>query len=248
MRDFLSKPVSNVVAVILTAALCGALLLGGSGAGADLAPLALTGSGTTNLDSVALAGNLTVAGTANITGALTEAAGGVTAGEVADVTRLVNLPIYSWYDCTTNGGALIGFDATADALADFVVSNTDGLGGGLAWDDTGGSLDTSNACNTVQVPPDYASGGSIILSIGKDAVTTNAEFINCQGSINGAALGTVGTTAVPTSTIAAYTCTPTLTSLAAGNSLGITIQVTATTAIDDIVTVYSVGFAYTSVQ
>lgn len=171
------------------------------------------------------------------------------AGALAvSVTRSVNLPLFSWIDCTTNAGAAIGFDTTADTLPDFVNSSTDGLGFQIAWDDTGGSLDVGYICNTVQVPANYGSGGALTLRLGMDAVTTNAEFINCQGSINGAALGTVGTTAVTTSTLTSYTCTPTLTSLAAGNSLGLAVYVTATTALDDIVSLYSADFAYTATR
>ncbi|MCC6192050.1 MAG: hypothetical protein IT318_23725 [Anaerolineales bacterium] len=247
MRKFLREPISNLGAFLATVALILTMLFTGTGAG-ELAPLAIGGAGVTNLDSLALSGTLAVTGASTLSGAVTLPTGDVSAGEIADVVRAVNLPLFSWIDCTTNAGAAIGFDTTADALVDFEVSDTDGLGFQIQWDDTSGSLDTSYICNTVNVPADYVSGGAVVMVLGKDAQTTNAEFINCQGSIDGAALGTVGTTAILTSTIGSYTCTPTLTSLAAGDSLGLTLQVTATTALDDIVSLYSVEFTYTATQ
>ena len=151
-------------------------------------------------------------------------------------------------DCTT-AGAAIGFDATADALPDFAISGTDGLGGPLAWDDTGGSEDTGMVCGVIQVPPDYVSGGVFVLRVGKDAETAGAtEVLNVQISNDGAALEAAGTATVTASAVANYTVTPTIAGIAAGESLGFALYVTSATTIDDTVNVYSLDFQYTATQ
>lgn len=243
MKKFLTDPLSNLTAIVVNSLLAFvlAVVLGAPLSSQSQDTLALD-SGTSNF------GNVAVAGTLAVTGAATFATGDVGAAEIADVTRTINLPLFSWIDCTTNAGAAIGFDTTADTLPDFVNSSTDGLGFQIAWDDTGGSLDVGYVCNTVAIPANYVSGGALTLVMSKDAATTNAEFVNCQGSIDGAALGVLGTTAVAPAAIAAYTCTPTLTGLAAGDSLGVAVYVTATTALDDIVYIHAAEFTYTATQ
>lgn len=188
-------------------------------------------------------------GGAVIVGTVTVDTGEIGAAEVADVTRSVTLPLHSFIECSTDAGTAIGFDTTADALPDFANSSTDGLGFTLTFDATGGSPDTTRVCASITVPPDYVSGGAIVARATKGAETgANTEVLNCAGSINGAALGTAGTVTVSGTASAAYTCTPTLTSLAAGNSVAITLYITSGGTADDAVNLASVEFQYTATQ
>jgi len=70
MRKFLTSPVSNAGAFLAAVLLIAALLFTGVGAG-DLAPLAIGGSGVTNLESLTLSNDLVVDDDATITGDLT---------------------------------------------------------------------------------------------------------------------------------------------------------------------------------
>jgi hypothetical protein len=180
---------------------------------------------------------------------LTLASSSVITTSIADITRTVNLPLRSWIECTTDAGADINYSSGADAFPDFINSATDGLGFTLDFDATGGSVDTASVCNQLQVPSDYASGGAIIVRATKGAETgANSEVINCKGSINGAALGTGGTITTTGTTSAVYVCTPTLTNLAAQNSLGIDLYITSGGTADDTVSMQSIAFEYTAVE
>jgi hypothetical protein len=212
-------------------------------------------------DNITASGDLTLtddltADAATFATGLTVSAGTVAlpaseigAAEIANITRTVSIPLMGFIECTTDAGTAIGFDATADALPDYVNSSTNGLGFHLAFDDTGGTPDTAFVCAQVLIPADYASGGAVIAEITKDAETgANTEVLNCAGSINGAALGTAGTATLSGTAAAKYSCTPTLTSLAAGNSLGIELHITSAGTVDDIVQVLAVAFEYTATE
>jgi hypothetical protein len=59
------------------------------------------------------------------------------------------------------------------------------------------------------------------------------------------AAGTVTTSGTAS---AVYACTPTLTSLAAGNSLGLTLNITSGGTPDDTVSMQSIAFEYTATE
>lgn len=212
------------------------------------AALVLTGAVAINVGN-SLATAVTIATDGTGTGELVLPSESVAAGEITNLTRTENIPIFSLIECTTDAGALIGFDTTADALPDFACSATDGLGCSLTFDDTGGSVDTAKACGALVVPDDYASGGAFVFRVTKDAESAaNTEVINVQISNDAAALEAAGTATVTTNTIAEYTVTPTIAGLAAGESVGFTVSITSGGTADDTVNIWSIGFEYTAVQ
>jgi hypothetical protein len=169
--------------------------------------------------------------------------------EIANVTRNVNVPLGAFIDCQTDAGALIGFDTTADALADYVNSATDGTGFVIRFDDTGSSEDqSSEICSQLKVPADYASGGTFTIRALKDAHTAATEVINCAVSVNGAALETAGTVTTSASATTSYTCTPTIAALAANDSLSFYLSITSDSTMNDVVDLASVAFTYTATQ
>lgn len=180
---------------------------------------------------------------------LTLPAGSITAASVANITRTVSISLMDFIECTTDAGAAINFTDGADAFPDFINSSTNGLGFSLTFDATGGSVDTAFVCVQVLVPFNYVSGGAVKIEATKGAETgANTEVLNCAGSINSAALGTAGTVTLTGTAAASYSCTPTLTALAAGNSLGLELHITSGGTADDSVIVWAVGFEYTASQ
>lgn len=200
-------------------------------------------------------GTFEVDGAANIAGILTLGSdpvlgtGAASAGEVADVVRYVNLPLGTFIDCQTDAGALLGFDTTADTLADYVNSATDGTGFVLRFDDTGSSEDqSSEVCTQLTVPADYVSGGAFRIRALKDAHTAATEVLNCAVSVNGAALEAAGTTTTSASATTSYACTPTIAALAANDSLSFYLSITSDSTMNDLVDIASVAFFYTATQ
>lgn len=188
-------------------------------------------------------------GGAVIVGTVTVDTGEIGAGEVADVVRYINFPLNGFIECQTDAGALIGFDTTADALPDYVNSATDGTGLVIRFDDTGSSEDQgSEICNQFTVPADYVSGGAFVIRALKDAHAGATEVLNCAVSVNGAALQAAGTTTTTASASTSYTCTPTIASLAAGDSVSFYLSITSGTTMDDGVDIASVSFSYTATQ
>lgn len=185
---------------------------------------------------------------------LTGQTGNVDATMITNISRRISFPLFSFIECTTNAGTALLFTDGTDALPHFANSSTDGLGGVIRYDDTGSSEDeTTKICNSFIVPPDYVSGGAFTIRALKNAHTaTESEDLNCAVSVNGAALETVGTVAVTAAATAAYTCTPTIAALAAGDSVSFYLTVTSETGgaepIDDTVDIAAVGFTYTATQ
>ena len=165
--------------------------------------------------------------------------------QVLTITREVPLPLHAWIECTTDAGANFDFSSGADAFPDLINSATDGLGFTLDFDATGGSPDTARICTSLKVPVNYSSGGALVARVLKSGETgANTEVINCAGSIDGAALLTAGTVTVTGATSQSVTCTPTLTSLAAGDSLSLTAYITSGGTVDDTVKIASLAFSY----
>ena len=199
--------------------------------------------------SVTADGAVTTNGALTANGAVNLPAASIDSTEIANIQRAINIPLKEFLECTTNAGALLAVTDGTDTHPHLANSATDGLGFVIEFDDTGGSVDSDYVCSQLMVPPDYVSGGLFRVRATKDAETgANNEGLNCKGSINGAALGAVGVTLVTTSTSTAYDCSPTLTNLAAGNSLGFTFYITSTGTRDDKVNLQAVEFVYTASQ
>lgn len=182
-------------------------------------------------------------------GELVVPAESISAGEITNLARNISIGLLSFIDCETDAGALIGFDTTADTLADYVNSATDGLGFVIRFDDTGGTEDQSSSiCANFTVPPGYASGGAFIIRAVKDAHTAATEVINCQVSVNGAALEAAGTVTTSAAASTSYTCTPTIAALAAGDSVSFTLYITSDSTMNDLVDIAAVAFQYTATQ
>jgi len=208
-----------------------------------------TPSVTLNGEDAYVEGTFEVDGAARLDGAVTLPTGDVSAGEIADVVRYVPIPLGSFIDCQTDAGALIGFDTTADALADFVNNATDGTGFVLRFDDTGATEDqASEVCSQLTVPAAFVSGGAFRIRALKDAHTGATEVLNCAVSVNGAALEAAGTTTTTASATTSYACTPTIAALAANDSLSFYLSITSDSTMNDIVDVASVAFFYTASQ
>lgn len=248
---------STLTGAVTTSGDLSAVNISGSGsitATGDMKTTGLTVTGDESVVNLAASGSITATGDMSTTaitvnGAATLSASSIDSTEIANITRTVSIPLISFMECTTDAGANIDFSDDADAFPDFTGLATDGLGFFLEFDSTGSSEDTARACDNLTVPEDYASNGLFELVVAKDAETgANTEVINCAGSINGAALGAGGTVTVSGTALVAYSCEPTLTSLAAGDSLGFTIYVTSGGTVDDDTQIYSVGFQYTATQ
>lgn len=194
-------------------------------------------------------GTLEVDGAAQFDGAVTLPTGDVSAGEIADATHDINIPLHSFIDCQTDAGANLDFNSGADVIADFINSATDGTGFTLTFDDTGATEDqTSEVCSQVRIPADWISGGTFRIMASKDAHAGATEVINCAVSINGAALLAAGTVTTSASAATSYSCTPTLTALAANDSLSFYLSVTSGTTMDDTVNLHAVALVYTAAQ
>ncbi len=224
-----------------------AVIMGADAAGAANTTFDTTGAGAITYGSADVTSHtFTSDGTG--TGEVVLPTGSVAAAEILDLTRTVNIPITTLVECSSTG-AVIGFDATADALPDFACSATDGLGCSLTFDDTSGTEDTAYTCGQLVVPDDYAAGGVFVFRVTKDAQTAgNTELLTVQISNDAGALETAGTTAITTNTIAEYTVTPTIAGIAAGESLGFTLRITSGGTMDDVVNIWSMGFEYTATQ
>lgn len=229
-----------------------ALFRGGAGNSEILGNLKVgNGSPGVTLDGedAYVEGTFEVDGAAQFDGAVTLPSGDVSAGEIADATHDVNIPLHSFIDCQTDAGANLDFNSGADVIADFINSATDGTGFTLTFDDTGATEDqSSEVCSQLRVPADWISGGTFRIVASKDAHAGATEVINCAVSINGAALLAAGTVTTSASAATGYSCTPTLTALAANDSLSFYLSITSATTMDDTVNLHSVAWVYTAAQ
>lgn len=211
-------------------------------------------------DDLDVAGDVTVTGTTTLaTGSIdtTEilngtitttdisATAGITPGQIANLLRSVPLPIPGWLPCALEAGGI--WDASgADAEPD--LSNTPAGVVAIAYDDTGGSIDTETICASFVVPADYASGGTINARVTQDGATgANIETWSCAISVDGAAVGATNAAALVN-----QTAVQTATSTPAGTwAAGASIQVVCSqgnAAADDTVFLHAIEGRYTAVQ
>ena len=176
-------------------------------------------------------------------------ASGISAGEIVDIARNINVPLLSFIDCQTDAGTRLVFVSGVDALADIVNSATDGTGFVIRFDDTAATEDqNSEICSQFTVPPDYASGGAFVIRALKDAHAGATEVLNAAVSVNGAQLQAAGTTTTSAAASTSYTVTPTIAALVAGDSVSFYVSITSGTTIDDTVDVAAVAFQYTATE
>ncbi len=182
-------------------------------------------------------------------GALTIASDAVGAAEIADPTRCISIPLRSFIDCSTDAGADLNFTSGADTYPDFINSSTDGQGFSIQFDDASGTEDqNAYICSQTAIPADYSSGASLRVRASKDAHSGATEIINCNVSVNGGSLETQGSVTTSATASTSYTCTPTIASLSANDSLGIALWIGSGTTMDDTVSITSVQFCYTATQ
>lgn len=166
----------------------------------------------------------------------------VSAAEIVNLIREVNLPVSAWYNCTAD--AIISTDDAADAQPDWAFLNS---GLVISYDDTPASIDTDFVCTSFRVPPDYVSGARMAFVASQNAATATVEDIGCAWSINGAA-DSGETTAVLVSQIAAQVVTVTPAGApAAGDSIGVRCR-QSDAAADDTVYFHATAFNYTATQ
>ena len=219
----------------------------------------LGGTSTTNVTmvsgttaTVGGAGQDAIALTTDGTGdaELTVPGESIAAGEITNLTRApIHLPLRSFIECQTDAGADIGFGEGADALPDFINSATDGVGFTLRFDDSLAQEDQNvEICNQFVVPSDYVSTLTVRVRADKDAHAGATEVLNCDASINGAALtGTPGTVEITSASSTSYACTlPS--SYAANDSVSLALWITSGGTMDDVVDLAAVEITYTATQ
>jgi hypothetical protein len=217
--------------------------------------ISATGLSTFN-SGLAETGNLTVTGSLSVTNGITTT-GGLTittqglvvqAGGISvtsGISRSVNLPITSFVGCTGAAAYAIPFSNGADTKPELL--NTTNVGETLEFDVVT-QVDTDHACQSVMVPADYQSGGTFRIESNKTGDTGATEILTCAISINGAAALASGTVTTAGTAAANYTCTPTITGLAAGNSMGFSLWITSGGTANDGVGILSVRFEYLAVN
>jgi hypothetical protein len=148
---------------------------------------------TPGVDDMFISGTLEVDGAARFDGAVTLPTGDVSAGEIADTTRCVNLPLASFI---TNGVPVT--NATAPGI------EVDDLVPGIVWADG----ETTPADITFPIPDDYSSGGTFYgLFKESDSTTPNevdfSVYLNSDGTASDSAatdqtpVALAGTTSTP---------------------------------------------------
>ena len=170
----------------------------------------------------------------------------VTAAKIPNLTRSVAIPLPGFADCGTGVVGFLDFISSADAKADYVTFGSVGSRISLLFDSTAGSPDQdSPICAGFSVPLDYASGGEIRLNATLTTAPDPAtEVLNCSAGRNFSAHGASGTVSIPANGNAFYTCTPTLTGLAAGEYVDFFLMITSNGTMDDAVRINSLEFRY----
>lgn len=223
-----------------------AIIQGADAAGAANTLLDTTGAGAIGIGSADVTAiTLTTDSTGD--GEVVLPGSSVSAGEIVDLSRDINIPIRTFFDCQTDGGLDLPFVSGVDTVPNFFCSNTDGLGCVLRFDDTAATEDqNSEVCSNFVVPATYVSGGRFMIQALKDAHAGATEVINCAVSVNGAALQVAGTVTTTASASTAYTCTPTIAALVPGDAVSFYLDITSATTMDDTVDLQGVSFQYTA--
>jgi hypothetical protein len=172
---------------------------------------------------------------------------------IQDPIRSVNLPLASFVntgsqetiDFTVSDGTSPDFINVA-FCCDFVIEYDDDS-------DLGGAdlADSSFIASTFAVPPDYASGGSFVLRVSKDAHTAIGERLNCDVALNGNPPGGGAQVTTTTAANTSYTLTPAGT-YAPGDAALVRLRAddaaNTNNHANDRVFIHSVEFRYTATQ
>jgi hypothetical protein len=148
--------------------------------------------------SEATFGKVPSAGTADYAGTAGTAnsvpASAIGPGNIADVTRSVNLPLNSFRNATDGGTAFDSDSGDDDNAPDWEVANNSLS---LVWDDdfdgpamSNDLTDSDRAITTLMVPPDYVSGATVVLRASRQTDTAGAseERLRCNTTINNGAV------------------------------------------------------------
>lgn len=131
-----------------------------------------------DVDNTATFNNaVTLAGTTTVSGSIADTTGGVTATEIADVVRYIQLPLMSYI---TNGAAITASTAPGLEVDDLVPA--------IVWADG----ETTPVQINFRVPSDYSSGGAFkVFATESDSTTPNqvdfSVYVNADGSAADAA-------------------------------------------------------------
>jgi hypothetical protein len=176
-------------------------------------------------------------------------------GEIENPERSVNLPLTSFIDFSDL--QTLDFTPSDGTGPDLNTSTSNTLFIEFDDDSAGGGPDADNALinTTFTVPPDFASGGTFVLQVSKDAHTTGVdEFLSCHRSVNAGSFGAFDSVTVSTDAITPYTLTPTPGgSISPGASVSLKCHVADSAGgfgatYDDAVRLHSVEFRYTATQ
>ena len=124
----------------------------------------------------------------------------VNAGMIPDITREFTIPLASLVECSSAAGSAIGFGEGVDANPD-VINGVPAAGAGFVvrFDDgdpagsEGGTDQGTKICGALQIPLDYASGGSFRIRTTKGAQTGADEQFQCAVSKDAGAQQTADT-------------------------------------------------------
>ena len=164
----------------------------------------------------------------------------IAAAEIENPVRSISLSLYAAANCTAS--EILTWAAAADTKPGWVLISS--AGPALAYDATGGSVDTDEGCLTFTVPQDWVSGGTFIFRMTQAAATvTNLESIEVRISIDGAALG-----AADEDNLANQTAVQSVTSAPAGTqAAGASVSVMfkqGNAAADDLVNILGIDYQY----
>ena len=172
----------------------------------------------------------------------------IEASEITNITRSVNLPLLSFYDC--QGGTFLDFSSgPTDPIADFFNDPVDGEGLAIEFDATPGNEDqNSELCSQLMAPPDYVSGGVLRVRILKPTDSGDTEVLTCGATVDGT-IGTTGDTTIAGGVSTTYSCTPGLASTPSpGSSLGVFFSITSSGTMNQPVFVSGASFEYVASQ
>jgi hypothetical protein len=166
--------------------------------------------------------------------------------EIANLTRSVVIRVTDMTDCGTGAPTFIDFSSGVDARPDFGNTGSAGRRVFLAFDAVAGSPDQNfQVCSNFIVPLDYASGGEFrVYAALLTAPDPATEVLNCSAGRNFSAHGAAGTVQISSSSNGFYTCTPTLTGLAAGEYVDFAMMITSDGTMDDAVRLDAIEFRY----
>jgi hypothetical protein len=171
------------------------------------------------------------------------------AGDIQDPTRGISIPLTAFTDCHTNTAAAIDYSSGTDTIPDFGGANNQPVS--IMFDSAATHEDEDTPiCVGLTIPPDYVSGGELLVRANNATDTGAEEDITCNTSVNGTT-GTPHSVAVHTPGVAtaSYTCPLTFASTPApGDAFGITIEITSPTTMDNSVAISAVEFLYTAAQ